>query len=121
MFYRLSILKHKNPIRDGILADKDTKKLIVGVFYRIFDHQLNYQMKKILILFFISISLLACSGSDDNNNANNPFLNIPVVNLSLNLNLPEYTILKFPGNSVTITNQGVRGIVIYSIDRKSVV
>lgn len=73
-------------------------------------------MKKILILFFISISLLACSGSDDNNNANNPYLNIPVVNLTLNLNLPEYTILKFPGNSATITNQGVKGIVIYSIN-----
>ena len=73
-------------------------------------------MKKNLILFFISISLLACSGDDDSNNVNNPNLNIPIVNLNLNLNLPEFTILKFPGNSVTNTSQGVKGIVIYSIN-----
>jgi len=72
-------------------------------------------MKKILILFFISISLLACK-SDDSNNNSNPFLNIPAVNLSLNLNLPEYTALKFPGNSVVITSQGIKGIVVYNID-----
>lgn len=73
-------------------------------------------MKKILILFSIVISLSACSGSDDNINANNPFLNIPAVNLNLNLNLPEYTTLKFPGNSVVITSQGIKGVVIYSIN-----
>jgi len=73
-------------------------------------------MKKKLILFFISISLLACSSSNDNINVNNPFLNIPIVNLTLNLNLPEYNVLKFPGNSVVVTSQGIKGIVIYSIN-----
>ncbi len=72
-------------------------------------------MKKILLSFFIVISILACK-SDDDQLDNNPFLSIPPVSLNLNLNLPEYNSLKFPGNSVTISNQGIKGIVIYSIN-----
>jgi len=74
-------------------------------------------MKNIIIYIFIGLSLLACSSSDDNNNnVNNPFLTIPPVNLDLNLNLPEYNTLKFPGNNVIITNQGIKGIVIYNVN-----
>ncbi len=73
------------------------------------------KMKKIAIALILIISLLSCSSSDDNNQNQNPYLAVPPVNLSLNLNLPEYNSLKFPGGSVIVTNQGIKGIVIYCI------
>lgn len=72
-------------------------------------------MKKIAFFLLISLGLLSCSSNDDNNNSLNPYLVIPPVNLSLNLNLPEYTDLKFPGGSVIVTNQGIKGIVVYCV------
>jgi len=75
-------------------------------------------MKKIFIPLFICISFLACKSDDDQDNTNNPFLTIPVVNLNLNLTLPEYNPLKFPGNSVIITSQGVKGIVVYNVNNE---
>ena len=74
-------------------------------------------MKNLLVVLLLSIMLFSCNKSDDNNNnTNNPFLNVPPVNLSLNLSLPEYNPLKFPGNSVIITSQGIKGIVVYSVN-----
>lgn len=74
-------------------------------------------MKKIVALLFVLISLIACNNDDDNNN-NNPYLTVPPVNLNLNLNLPEYNDLKFPGNSVIITFQGIKGIVVYNVNNE---
>ena len=73
------------------------------------------KMKKIAFFLLISLGLLSCSSNDDNNNNQNPYLVIPPVNFSLNLNLPEYTDLKFPGNSIIYTSQGIKGIVIYCV------
>ncbi len=74
-------------------------------------------MKKIFFTLFIGLSFLACNSDDDqSNNNNNPYLTIPVINLNLNLNLPEYNPLKFPGNSVVITNQGIKGVVVYNVN-----
>jgi len=74
-------------------------------------------MKKIVFLLFISITVLSCNSDDGNNNSSdNPFLTIPPVNLNLNLNLPEYNDLNFPGNSVIIPSQGIRGIVVYNVN-----
>jgi len=47
---------------------------------------------------------------------NNNLLPNVGVNLQLNLNLPEYKNLTFPGNSFITTQQGINGIVIYNID-----
>lgn len=66
----------------------------------------------ICILFFLAIS---CS-SDDTKNHNNPYLIPTTVNLQLNLNLPQYNQLKYPGNHVTIYHQGIKGIVIYALN-----
>ena len=57
--------------------------------------------------------LLSCSKSDDKLNRN-PFLTNPVVSLNLNLNLPEYNPLKFPGNYI-VAPQGIKGIVVYCV------
>jgi len=75
-------------------------------------------MKNLLVILLLSVTLLSCNKNDDNNtnNTNNPFLSIPPVNLSLNLSLPEYNPLKFPGNSVIISNQGIKGIVVYCVN-----
>ena len=72
-------------------------------------------MKKTLFILSIFSLLMACSGSDDSYR-NNP--NLPNVNFrfQLNLNLPEYNDLQFPGNSYATYNHGVRGVVIYNIN-----
>lgn len=66
----------------------------------------------ISLLFLLTLS---CS-SDDTRNYNNPYLIPTTVNLQLNLNLPQYNQLKYPGNSVTIYHQGIKGIVIYCVN-----
>lgn len=70
-------------------------------------------MKKILLPLLLTIITLACSKSDDKEDRN-PFLTDPAVNLTLNLNLPEYNPLKFPGEYV-VTSQGIKGIVVYCV------
>ena len=67
-------------------------------------------------LTLISVfSLTACSG-DDGPNTSNPNLPNLGVNLTLDLNLPQYNQLNFPGNSFVTGLQGIRGIVIFNID-----
>ena len=72
-------------------------------------------MKKKIVALLMVLSLVSCSNNDDNSQNQNPYLAIPPVNISLNLNLPEYNALKFPGNSIIYTNQGIKGIVIYCV------
>jgi len=75
------------------------------------------KMKNLLIALFLSVSFLSCNSDDSQNpNNNNPFLTTPAVNLSLSLNLPEYSPLKFPVNSVIINNHGIKGIVVFCIN-----
>lgn len=77
-------------------------------------------MAKILSMktaFIVSFSLLLFScKSDDNLNQDNPYLIDPLVNLQLDLSLPQYNLLNFPGNSIVVNSQGIRGIVIYNVD-----
>ncbi len=72
-------------------------------------------MKKTLLGLIISVFLVGCS-TDDNNRLNNP--NLPDLNfrLQLNLDLPEYNNLQYPGNSYSTYSNGVRGIVVYNIN-----
>jgi hypothetical protein len=72
-------------------------------------------MKYKLIAFFIVVTILGCN-KDESPQDNNPNLLNPLVNLNLNLNLPEYNPLKFPGNSIIISQQGIKGIVIYNVN-----
>tara|TARA_R100001369_G_scaffold92499_1_gene137932 strand:+ start:2923 stop:3351 length:429 start_codon:yes stop_codon:yes gene_type:complete len=71
-------------------------------------------MKKIAFLLLL-ITVFACK-SDDDKLDDNPYLTSPLVDLTLNLNLPEYNSLNFPSNSLVITRQGIRGVVVYNVD-----
>jgi len=76
-------------------------------------------MKSTMKPFFYSIliaSFLFSCGKDDDPRNNNPNLTDPIVNISLNLNLPQYDALKFPGNSVILNGEGIRGIVVYNVN-----
>lgn len=72
------------------------------------------KLRMVVTLVLAAVVLTACD--NDDRNPNNPYLVSPMINLQLNLNLPEYSPLNFPGNSIIITSQGIRGIVIYNID-----
>ena len=73
-------------------------------------------MKNLLVVLLLSVTLFSCNKNDDNNNNNNnPYLTIPPVNINLTLSLPEYNPLRFPGNSVIVSNQGIKGIVVLCI------
>jgi hypothetical protein len=72
-------------------------------------------MKKIFGVFILIFALNSCSGSDDsfNRNPNLPDLNF---RFQINLSLPEYSDLQFPGNSYATYLYGVKGVVIYNIN-----
>ena len=72
-------------------------------------------MKSKLIAICILIALSSCK-KDDGVNTDNPYLIDPLVSLNLNLNLPEYSSLKFPGNHIIINQQGIKGIVVYNVN-----
>lgn len=74
-------------------------------------------MRKIAFIVLL-LTVIACK-SDDEKLDDNPFLTSPFVNLNLNLNLPQYNSLNFPSNSLVITQQGIRGIVVYNVDNST--
>lgn len=72
-------------------------------------------MKSNFIILIILLTIISCK-KDDQINTDNPYLIDPLVSMNLNLNLPEYNPLKFPGNSIIIIQQGIKGIVIYNVN-----
>ena len=73
-------------------------------------------MKYIGIGIGLFFSLLGCGEDDDTLRQYNPYLIDPQVNTTINLNLPQYNDLNFPGGSSIITSQGIRGIVVYRLN-----
>lgn len=73
-------------------------------------------IKRYILLIIMGLSVISCGNDDNQIIDDNPFLTDPLVNLTLNLNLPQFNPLKFPGNSLIITQQGIRGIVIYNVN-----
>jgi len=67
-----------------------------------------------LFLLFSFVLITTCSG-DSVDNPNCKFLVDYKVNLTINLNLPEYSQLKFAGNSIYEPNYGNAGIIITSL------
>ena len=77
-----------------------------------------YPMKAMTIksLFFLFGIYLLSSCEDDDTLRNNPFLPDLGFNVSLDLDLPQYNNLKFPGNFEIVPNLGVRGVIIYNLN-----
>ncbi|MCF6131598.1 hypothetical protein [Flavobacterium wongokense] len=69
-------------------------------------------MKKILVLLAFMPFIFGCdTGTLNYNNPNIP--NYPV-NLLINMGLPQYSNLQFPGYNIKDYSQGARGIVIFN-------
>lgn len=71
-------------------------------------------LKKSLLFLVLLISFNSCNPDDEI--TQNPFLPEQSFRLVLNLSLPEYNNLNFPGNSFVSYNNGINGIVIYNIN-----
>lgn len=67
----------------------------------------------VFLMFMVVFS--SCQPDDEVRN-NNPYLTNLSFRLPLNLNLPEYNSLNFPGNSYTTYNYGINGVVVYNIN-----
>ena len=72
-------------------------------------------MKKTLLYLLLTFSFSGCS-DDDELRINNP--NLPDLHFTfqLDLNLPQYNQLNFPGNSFVTYNYGLNGVVIYNVN-----
>jgi hypothetical protein len=68
-------------------------------------------MKRFLFLSAISVLLFNCSRSSTPNENCQFLLNIPV-NLIVNLNLPQFSQLQFPSQSVYVQDGGNGGIIL---------
>lgn len=78
-------------------------------------HISSKNLLKNLFFLLMICSFLSCS-PDDGPQTNNPYLPHLSFRLDLNLSLPQYNNLNFPGNSFVTYNQGINGIVVYNIN-----
>ncbi|KAF2334272.1 Rieske (2Fe-2S) protein [Flavobacterium daemonense] len=69
-------------------------------------------MKKIWLLIVLVCALSACSDNERSNK--NPYIPNYSVNLSVDMNLPAYSNLKFPSNGVIVPNYGAKGIIVFN-------
>ena len=69
-------------------------------------------MKKFWILILFVSILFSCSDNGIRNK--NPNIPSYAVNLSIDMNLPSYSNLKFPSNGVIVPNYGAKGIIIFN-------
>lgn len=69
--------------------------------------------------FLLSLLVLSLSGcSSDDNLRQNPFLSDQSFTIDLDLSLPEYNQLNFPGNKFVTRNYGINGIVIFNLNNQ---
>ncbi|WP_431243975.1 Rieske (2Fe-2S) protein [Flavobacterium sp. P21] len=69
-------------------------------------------MKKIWLLIVFVCVLSACSEGE--RSSKNPYIPNYSVNLTVDMNLPLYSNLKYPSNGVIIPNYGAKGIIIFN-------
>ncbi len=70
---------------------------------------------KICSLLMLLLVISSCS-PNANDRIDNPNLINVSFRLVINLNLPEYNSLNFPGNHYTTYNTGINGVVVYNIN-----
>lgn len=71
-------------------------------------------MKKLFLLFIITISFLGCSKDSFSNR--NPYLPDYPFSININLNLPQYSNLRHPSTSVRVFGEGLgtRGLIVFN-------
>jgi nitrite reductase/ring-hydroxylating ferredoxin subunit len=69
-------------------------------------------MKKSLLLAIILALFLGCSDSNFNNK--NPYIPNYTFTIDINMNLPEYSNLRFPSNAIYYSSVGAKGIYIFN-------
>ena len=62
------------------------------------------------ILFLLFILLTACK----DNKVRNPYLNPPRFRVQVDMNLPQYSPLQYPGNAVYVSDGGILGVFVYN-------
>lgn len=67
-------------------------------------------MKKLILFFSVALLIISCSRDDVR--SQNPFLPDYAVNFQINMNLPSYTQLQYPGNAMIIYGYGINGIIV---------
>lgn len=67
-------------------------------------------------LSVVLLSLVFSCSPDSEVRQSNPFLTEISFRMVLNLSLPEYNSLNFPGNSYVTYSQGLYGVVVYNIN-----
>lgn len=72
-------------------------------------------IQKVCSFLMLLLVFNSCSTNDDDR-TDNPYLTDLSFRLNLNLNLPEYNNLKFPGNSYSTYSTGINGVVIYNVN-----
>lgn len=72
-------------------------------------------IRKVFSLLILLVIFSSCS-TNDNDSIDNPNLTDMSFRLNLNLNLPEYNNLNFPGNSYSTYTTGINGVVVYNIN-----
>lgn len=102
----------KNPTCKWDFLRQIYKIFICFIFYCNLHPKCNCMKWKCFTLLLIWV-LSSCK-QDDSINRNNPYLTDPYINFTIDLSLPQYNALNYPGNHLIISNYGIRGIVIYN-------
>ncbi len=66
------------------------------------------------VILTVIFALLSCDPDDEL--SRNPFLPEQSFSLVINLSLPQYNNLNFPGNSFSTYNNGINGVVVYNVN-----
>ena len=69
-------------------------------------------MKKLLSLTFALLVFMACDDSGFNNR--NPFIPNYSFSETINMTLPSYQVLTYPGNAIYYPGGGARGLIVFN-------
>ena len=67
--------------------------------------------KSILIVFLFFLLFVSCK---KRTKYNNPYLEDISFSIEINMDLPEYTPLKYANNSVLVHNAGIKGVIVFN-------
>ncbi len=67
--------------------------------------------KSVLLIFLVFLLFSACKKTTE---YNNPYLEDVSFSIEINMNLPEYSSLKYANNSVLVHNAGIKGVLVFN-------